>query len=537
MNPYTEHFNYSANRVSATSQSGNEFNANQVKRIIILGGGTAGWMTANTFARAFADKNILITVVESPTVDIIGVGEGSTPALKGFFDDLGIEESEWMPACNATYKCGITFENWSTRPGFESYFHPFASMLDNMSLRMFIFNTKMRVGGADVYAHPDRFFISSLLAKKNLAPKPSANFPFDVWYGYHFDSVLLGKFLHKKALQRGVIYKSAHIADVNLSDNGDIASILTKEGETIAADFFVDCTGFAGILIDKALKTPFVSYSNNLFNDAAIAMPTDIGEGIPSETVSTALKYGWAWKIPLTNRYGNGYVYSSSHCSADQAEFELRQRLGQLDSDTPARHLRMKIGRVTKHWHRNCLAVGLSQGFIEPLEATALFFVQLTASSFADYFIEGDLGEKAQAKYNSYLNARFEGTRDYIVTHYKTNSRTDTDYWRENTDNPNISSSLQSIYAQWMSGKGLAPDASISYPSFSWYCILAGMGIFPDKKDLRLPNKRESQINLDQIDDFINRSASNFHDHRKVLNNIPPKYDKPSLQYWIGQEL
>src|SRR5262249_29810931 len=198
----------------------------------------------------------------------------STPWLRGFFDSLGIEESEWMPACHATYKCGITFDGWSTRPGFESYFHPFASMLDNLTMTQFVHNVEARVHGVDVHAHPNRFFISSTLAAQHLAPKPNRSFPFDVWYGYHFDAVLLGQFLQKKAIDRGVKYKSCHIKQVQLAENGDIASVLTDAGETIAADFFVDCTGFASLLSQQTLKTPYVSFADNLFNDAAVAMPT-----------------------------------------------------------------------------------------------------------------------------------------------------------------------------------------------------------------------------------------------------------------------
>ena len=246
-------------------------------------------------------------------------------------------------------------------------------MLDNLTLGMFIHNAEARLNGADVHAHPNRFFIATRLADNHMAPKPNHNFPFDIWYGYHFDAVLLGQYLHKKALERGVKYKSCHVTDAQLNERGEIASIRTQEGETISADFFVDCTGFAGFLIQKTLGTPFISFSNNLFNDSAIAMPTPMGESIPSQTISTAMRHGWQWKIPLTSRFGNGYVYSSAFCSADEAERELRESLGLLDSGTPARHLKMKIGRVTKHWNKNCLAVGLSQGFIEPLEPRRCF--------------------------------------------------------------------------------------------------------------------------------------------------------------------
>src|SRR5580658_5387900 len=241
-----------------------------VRRIVVVGGGSAGWMTALTLARSLIEKGVEITVVESPVVGIIGVGEGSTPWLRGFFDSLGIEESEWMPACNATYKCGITFDGWSTKPGFERYFHPFASMLDNLTMKQFVHNVDARVNGADVHAHPDRFFIAASLAARCRAPKAPERFPFDIWHGYHFDAVLLGQFLHKKALERGVRYVSCHVTQANLAADGSIASVSTREGETIAADLFVDCSGFAGLLIEKALQTPYESFSGNLFNDAAV---------------------------------------------------------------------------------------------------------------------------------------------------------------------------------------------------------------------------------------------------------------------------
>jgi tryptophan 6-halogenase len=509
-----------------------------IRKIVIVGGGSAGWMTAMILANALIRHGIEISVLESPMVGIIGVGEGSTPWLRGFFDSLGIEESEWMPECNATYKCGITFDGWSTKPGFESYFHPFASMLDNLTMTQFVHNAQARLNGADVCAHPNRFFIASYLAHNNLAPKPVRTFPFDVWYGYHFDSVLLGQYLHKKALQRGVKYTKCHVTGVQLNERGDIASVSIKDGDPVTADIFVDCTGFAGILIQQALGTPFVSFSNNLFNDAAIAMPTPIGDDIPSQTISTALKHGWRWKIPLTSRYGNGYVYSSAFCSADDAEHELREGLGMLDSDTQARHLKMKIGRVTKHWNRNCLAVGLAQGFIEPLEATALLFIQRTATTFVEFLEAGDLSEAAHDRFNQRVNDHFEGTRDYIVTHYKTNTRRDTEYWRANAENTNLSDSLRQLYGLWMSGKSIAADVGRQaigkgYPVFSWYCIMSGMGIFPDQKNLRPATAPENRYSMEEIENLLQRSALNFRSQRDVLMNIPKKVEERSLQIYF----
>jgi hypothetical protein len=281
-----------------------------------------------------------------------------------------------------------------------------------------------------------------------------------------------------------------------------------------------------------------VSFSDNLFNDAAVAMPTPMGDTIGSHTVSTAMKHGWCWEIPLTNRHGNGYVYSSAHCSADAAEHELREKLGLLDSKVEARHLKMRIGRVERHWNRNCLAVGLSQGFIEPLEATALLFIQRTVQQFVECVERGDLDDAARARFNDQVNQHFEGTRDYIVTHYKTNSRTDTAYWRDNAANPRISPALQELYALWMSGRGIASEVGEQrlgkgYPIFSWYSILAGMGIFPARERLRKPAAGGPRYDMAEIDNLLERSLANFRDHREVLSNIPAKSREPSLQIYV----
>jgi hypothetical protein len=495
------------------------------KKILIVGGGTAGWMTALIMARAWVKLGFDIHLIESPEVGIIGVGEGSTPALKQFFDKLNIAESEWMPECNATFKSGIRFERWSTKPNCESYFHPFASALDSHTLPLFIHNARARVRGLDIYAHPDRFFLAAKLAEKNLAPKAHYNFPFEASYGYHFDAVLLGQFLKKKAIAMGVKSSLGHIQDILLNEAGDITTLVTKDGDHLTADFFVDCTGFRSLLLQDKLKTSFKSFKNNLFNDAAVAMPTVVGTEIPSCTVSTALKNGWAWKIPLTNRYGNGYVYSSDFCSADDAEFELRERLGLLDADVPVRHLKMVVGQVTEHWNRNCLAVGLSQGFIEPLEATALFLVQQTAAIFTELYARGNFTAQERENFNNRITNYFEGTRDYIVTHYKTSSRDDTEYWRANTkDQTDVSDTMKVLYEAWMSGKDMQQEVKRLaienyYTAPSWVCLLAGMGIFPSEKRLRKATDAEVTFSLEQLDDFLNRSALNFDDHRQYLEN------------------
>ncbi len=501
-------------------------NLSDVKKIVIIGGGSAGWMSAMILADTVASKGIQVCLLESPIVGVIGVGEGSTPILKRFFDGMNIPESEWMPECNATFKSGITFDGWSTKPGSASYFHQFSTMVDKLTQPVFVSNVHARLKGADVHAHPNDYFLSHALVEHKLAPIASENFPFTANYGYHFDAMLLGKFLHKKAVERGVRYQACHVSHASLDAAGNIAAVHTSEGEAIGADVFVDCSGFTGLLIDKTLNTPFVSYGDVLFNDAAIAMPTPHAGPIAPHTVSSAMKYGWAWQIPLTNRLGNGYVYSSRHCNADKAETELRHRLGLLESDTPARHLKMKIGRVEQHWHRNCVAIGLSQGFLEPLEATALYLTQMSVAIFALFLEKGDYSAKARQSYNDEINGFFDGHRDYIVAHYKTNSRTDTDYWRDNAGQlDGMSDSLKSIFGTWLQAQDLSAelvrqDIERYYTTGSWYALMAGMGVFPTARAASAEDAAANLAQRTQMKEFLRRCTLNFRDQRTVLEEM-----------------
>ena len=398
-----------------------------MKSIVILGGGTAGWITANLIAFHWKDRDIDITLVESPDIGIIGVGEGSTPPLKIFLELIGLDESDWMGRCEATYKVGITFRDWSTRPGFSEYFHPFLCQPDEFSVPAFFHNSFLRRKGVDLDGHPSQFFLAWELAKARLAPVAPPNFPFEMNYGYHFDSAMLGEFLQDWAAKRGVKYRQATVTDAVLDEQGYIDSLKTDSEETIKADFYVDSTGFRSQLLQQKLGVPFDSCEDVLFNDSAVVFPTEPEENPTPQTISTALKYGWVWKIPLTSRFGNGYVYSSKYVDDDDAEMELREHLGLMDSDIEARKLKFKVGRVREHWAKNCLAVGLSQGFIEPLEATALDMVQETVARFIEAANKGNFTDQYRDEFYQRISKRFDAVRDYIVCHYRINTRTDTD--------------------------------------------------------------------------------------------------------------
>lgn len=480
------------------------------RSVIILGGGTAGWMTANLLHRRWTEHGTKISLIESSTLGIIGVGEGSTPQLKAFFDTLGIAEAEWMPRCNATYKAGIEFSGWSDKRGYERYFHPFPTDLDHFTQGQFFYSTRARRSGRDVAAHPDPFFIQTRIAREGRAPLAPRNFPFLVSYGYHFDAHLIGAFLRDFGTARGIRHVDTKITSVELDQAGDVAALVSEDGQRFEADFFVDASGFRAAIIEGALKEPHRPFAENLFNDSAVVAPTPLpADGIQACTRSIAKSAGWIWHIPLTNRVGNGYVYSSRYIDRDAAAAELRDHLG-LAEDAEVRHLQMKCGRVERSWVRNCLAVGLAQGFLEPLEATALHIVINTVESFLAAWDEDKRGE-----FNTNIARRYEGIRDYLVCHYRTAQRSDTDYWRDATRNDKLSDSLKGVITAWFTAQDLEEevrrqDIGKYYLPMSWHCMLAGYGNFPAQEKLRPPGPDVVQFDFADVDRFVGGCAMNF---------------------------
>ena len=490
--------------------------------ILILGGGTAGWMAANLFQHRWGRQGTRVALIESSEIGIIGVGEGSTPQLKAFFDTIGISEQEWMPRCNATYKAGIGFVGWSDRPGFGRYFHPFPASADERTAHKFFYNTQARRTGRDVWAHPDRFFLNSAIARERRAPVAAADAPCRASYGYHFDAVLLGRFLKDIATGREVEHVDARIASVELGPDGNVAALVADDGRRFEADYFVDASGFRALIIEQALGEPRQSFASNLFNDRAVVAPTPLpAQGPGSCTLATAKSAGWIWHIPLTNRIGNGYVYSSRHIESDAAAAELRAHLG-LAADAEVRHLEMRVGRVDRSWVGNCLAIGLAQGFLEPLEATALHIVLTTVEGFIAEVDSSGAGEAARARFNVDTARRYEGIRDYIVCHYRSALRRDTDYWREAAAMTDLSDSLKGIITAWFTGAALdrevaAQDIGGYYSAVSWHCMLAGYGNFPDATKLRPPEADVARVDMGEIDRFVADCAKSFPPHAEAL--------------------
>jgi len=480
------------------------------RSVIILGGGTAGWMTANLLRRRWGERGTEISLIESSAIGIIGVGEGSTPQLKAFFDTLGIAEAEWMPRCNATYKGGIEFVGWSDRPGCERYFHPFPTDVDHFTQGQFFYSTRARRTGSDVPAHPDPFFVQTRVVREGRAPIAPPNFPFGVSYSYHFDAHLIGAFLTDFGTARGIRHVDAKIGSVELNEEGDVKALVGEDGRRFEADFFVDASGFRAAIIEGALKEPHRPFKENLFNDRAVVAATPLPkEGIQACTRSIAKSAGWIWNIPLTNRIGNGYVYSSRYIDPDDAAAEFREHLG-LTVDAEVRELKMRCGRIERSWVRNCLAVGLAQGFLEPLEATALHIVVNTVESFLDAFEDGRRDE-----FNTGIARRYEGIRDYLVCHYRSAQRSDTEYWRDATRHDALSDSLKGVFSAWFRGQDLEQeiirqDIGQFYLPMSWHCMLAGYGNFPGAEQLKPPSPEVVQFDMADVERFVSGCAMNF---------------------------
>ena len=491
------------------------------RSICILGGGTAGWMAANLFQHHWGELGTRIQLIESSAIGIIGVGEGSTPQLKAFFDKLGIAERDWMPRCGATYKTGIEFIGWSDRPGFERYFHPFPTDLDSHTAPLFFNEARARRNGLDVPAHPDPYFIPGALARERLAPLPSENFPFETSYGYHFNAHRVGAYLREVAMGRGVEHMDARIASVDLGGDGKVAALVSDDGRRFEADLFVDASGFRAVIIEGALGEVYRSFADNLFNDGAVVCPTPTPDGGPDVcTRSFAKSAGWIWQIPLTERVGNGYVYSSRYLDREQADSELRNHLG-LGEDSEVRHLTMRVGRMDRSWVRNCLAIGLAQGFVEPLDATALHMVIATVEGFIRA-VDSE-GETERDRFNADVAKRYEGIRDYLVCHYRTAQRSDTDYWRDATRHDHLSDSLKQIMTTWFTGGDLVQEVLRQgiegyYSPVSWHCLLAGYGNFPRSDQLRpAPG---GGPDMAAVDRFIRGCLLNFPTHRDALARL-----------------
>jgi hypothetical protein len=453
-------------------------------------------------------------------VPTIGVGEGTTPLFKRFLKFLEVPEEEFMAAARATYKHGINFPGWTGSSEFAAYFHPFAAPGYNEHEQAFFTRCDARRRGEPGPTDPAGYFFNAELSrqcKAPVGPPPCDSSRMD--YAYHFDTAFLAEFLKKRCLDAGVRYVVDDVTDVVRGETGDISHVVTADSGDLHADLFVDCTGFRRLLLGPMLEKEPISYEQRLFNNRAVVIRTPVPAAgdLPPYTESTALRNGWAWRIPLMNKISWGYVYSDNYTSAEDAEEELRDHIGADAAGVEPLHIRLKTGRVHEHWKRNCLAVGLSQGFIEPLEATALGLTQFTINRFVTHFARGGFGSAHRDHFNDIINEAFDVTIDYIQMHYKLTTRDDTPYWRDCRDNENVSDTMRAVIAAWED-----PEADFvaalrqhvhrsSYAPYSWYCILSGMGCYPATTS-REPAR--------PADNPYAQEVGRFFSHRRYLEDL-----------------
>lgn len=416
-----------------------------IRSVVIVGGGTAGWMTASYLKAAFADR-VEVTLVESAQVSRIGVGEATFSTLRHFFDYLGLDEADWLPKCAGGYKLGIRFENW--RQPDEYFYHPFERLrvVDGFSLaewwleldgreRPFDRSCFITSALCDAQRSPrmrdGSLFVSSLdgpLGRSTLQEQRD-QFP----YAYHFDADEVARYLAAHATRRGVRHVVDDVVHVGQDERGWISTIRTRSHGDIAGDLFVDCTGFRGLLINQTLGTEFRSFEDVLPNNRAVALrvPRDDATDMSPYTTATAMSAGWMWTIPLFRRNGNGYVYSDQFISPEEAERELRDAVAPGRDDLQANHIRMRIGRNRESWVNNCVAIGLSSAFVEPLESTGIFFIQHAVEQLVKHFPDERWDPRQVAAYNARVGNAVDGVKEFLVLHYKSAQRDDTPYWKE----------------------------------------------------------------------------------------------------------
>jgi hypothetical protein len=462
-----------------------------IRNIVVVGGGTSGWLSAVLLQRVLnpgagnGSQGCRVTLVESSDIGTIGVGEATIPTIKRTFKACGIDEADWMVRCNASFKLAIRFANWSA-PG-EVFWHPFGPMPSVGGFHLAHHWLARRALGAPEPFDASCFPVIAACEAKR-APKRPGDPPFEgaVTYAYQLDAGLLATYLKELGKRRGVHHVVDDVVDVEVDERRYIRHVRTRNHGELAADLFIDATGFRGLLINQALEEPFVSFGDTLLCDRAVAMriPTDAAaDGINPYTSATALSAGWAWNIPLYERSGDGYVYSSAFTTPEEAEQELRAHLGPRAEGFEAQHIRMRIGKTRNTWVNNCVAVGLSGGFIEPLESTGIFFLELGLFNLWTHFPDKTFHPGLIAQYNRIMTQHYEQIRDFVVIHYCTTRREDTPFWKANRHDLALSPSLRTDLDVWSATlpNHSRLDERRFFDDYSYTSILAGMGAIPER--------------------------------------------------------
>ncbi len=507
-----------------------------IRDVLIVGGGTAGWMTAAYLAKAFG-HSVRITLLEAPGISKIGVGEATVPNLQRvFFDFLGIPEEQWMREVNGAFKTAVKFIGWrkASADGVPNHFyHPFGILpkIDGVPLPQYWFYlTRGRELPVDYSCFREPVLMDALRSPKHLDGRRA------VPHAWHFDAHLVADFLSRWAKERGVTHILDELRDVSLDERGHIASLTTASGRKLTADLFVDCSGFRGLLINKALGEPFIDMSDHLLCDSAVA--TSIQSDDPTKelepyTSSIAMPAGWTWKIPMLTRFGSGYVYSSRFVNVDEAARDLCKLWGLDESRVTLNKIRFRTGRNRRAWVGNCVSIGLASCFLEPLESTGIYFITAAIYQLAKHFPTRSLDQRLIDRFNSEIDFMFDDCRDFIQAHYLTSTRDDSPFWRANRNDLKLSDNIKEKIELYRCGLPVNPPLSSEedyYGSFdsefqnfwtngSYYCIFAGMGLLPDRPLGRLSYRPEA------LEEALRKFASIRAQQEELLRTLPSAYE------------
>ena len=469
-----------------------------IEHVVIVGGGTAGWMTASYLRKALA-ASTRITVIEAPDIPRIGVGEATVPNLQPvFFDFLGIPEEEWMRGCNAAFKGAVKFVNWKSNPAAgerDHFYHPFGIVpnCDGVPLTHYW----AQEGNASSEGVDYACFKEPILLDEQRSPRAMDGTRLHR-YAWHFDASQVAAYLRQLAIGWGVRHVVDEITGVQRRPDGAIASVTTKGGLTESGDLFVDCSGFRGLLINKTMGEPFVDMNDHLFCDSAVAATVHVDEereGVEPYTSAIAMNDGWVWKIPMLGRIGSGYVFSSHFASREQATEDFL-RLWKLDPrTTKLNNIKFRVGRNRRAWVKNCVSIGLASCFLEPLESTGIYFIYAAIYQLVKHFPDRGFDERLVDAFNREIETMFDDSRDFVQAHYLATPRRDSAFWRANAHDLMLSDRLQEKLADYHAGLPINmphTDEETYYRQFevefnnywtngSYYCILAGLGMRPRK--------------------------------------------------------
>ncbi len=493
----------------------------RLAKLVIVGGGTAGWMAAAALSRYYNDGQRTITLIESDAIGIVGVGEATIPPIRNFNAMLGISENDFLRETRGTFKLGIEFVNWGKQG--DRYIHPFGTYgqdLHGIAFHQIYLREMARAGAGQSNPVAD-YSMSCVAASHGRFGRPSAEAKSPVSqmaYAFHFDASLYAAFLRRFAEQNGAVRREGKITQViRNGETGDIDAVIMEDGSRIEGDLFIDCSGFRGLLIEEALETGYDDWSHWLPMDRAFAVPTaNVGPPDPY-TRATARQAGWQWRIPLQHRTGNGHVFSSAYMGEDEARNIL---LANLEGEALAepRLIKFLTGARKKTWNHNVVALGLSSGFIEPLESTSIHLIQNGIARLFALFPDMPINPRERDEYNRGMRELYDDVRDFVILHYKATQRDDTPFWRYVRDMA-VPDSLSHKMELWRNRGRIFRENAELFTLPSWVAVMLGQNIWPDHYDpiVDTLDEHKTAAAMQQMRASYLQTAQNLPSHEEFL--------------------